>query len=292
MVLRAVNSVLNQTYQNIELIVVDDSLPSFAQRAEVEQSVRSISDDILYLKHDVCQGACAARNTGLRHAKGYYVGFLDDDDEWMPTKIEAQLKGFGDDQIALVYGKVIEVDETNSSRIINDQGESGYVFESLLKSQYIGSTSNPLIKRACIEAVGAFDVLMEARQDYDLYLRLALRYPLQFIDVPVLRYHVHSGKRISTNDKKRIQGYERLLAKYEAYINRDNDTWYMQHRGLIPYYLRQYGRRKALALLISCVRKCPGYFLSNSKLLCRIILGDDLYTAVRSGLADLFHKLR
>ena len=94
MVLRAVNSVLGQTYQNIEVIVVDDSLPSFAQRAEVERSVRSISDSILYLKHEACKGACAARNTGLNHAKGIYVGFLDDDDEWVPMKIEEQLKGF------------------------------------------------------------------------------------------------------------------------------------------------------------------------------------------------------
>ena len=110
MVLCAVKSVLSQTYQNIELIVVDDSSPSFAQRAEVERSVRSASDDILYLKHEVCQGACAARNTGLSHARGYYIGFLDDDDEWLSTKIEEQLKGFSDDNIALVYGRIIFFD--------------------------------------------------------------------------------------------------------------------------------------------------------------------------------------
>lgn len=81
MILRAVNSVLNQTYQNIELIVVDDSALSFPQSAEAEHSVCSISVGILYLKHEYCQGACAARNTGLRHANGSYVSLLDDDDE-------------------------------------------------------------------------------------------------------------------------------------------------------------------------------------------------------------------
>ena len=75
LVLRAVYSVLNQTYQNIELIVVDDSSPSFAQRAEVEQKVLSVSNDILYLKHEVCQGACAARNTGYAMPKDAMSAF-------------------------------------------------------------------------------------------------------------------------------------------------------------------------------------------------------------------------
>ena len=278
MVLRAVNSVLNQTYQNIELIVVDDSSPSFTRRTEVEQSVRGISDGILYLKHEFCQGACAARNSGLSHAKGDYVGFLDDDDEWLPSKIEEQLKGFIDDNIALVYNPMIILDEKiNRTYISRSRGESGYVFETLIKSNYIGSTSNPLIKKECIESVGTFDVQMESYQDYDLYLRLALKYLIQYIDEPLIKYHIHSGKRISTDAEKKIEGGEQLILKYEEYINKDNDTWYMRHRGLIPFYLEQYGRKKALDILISCFKKRPGYCMSNSKLLGRIILGNDLY---------------
>lgn len=289
MVLRAVNSVLNQTYQNIELIVVDDSSSFFAQRAEVEQSVRSASDDILYLKHENCQGACAARNTGLSHAKGYYVGFLDDDDEWAPTKIEEQLKGFLDDETALVYSRIELIDDkSGKGSITNNRGKSGYIFETLIKNNIIGTTSNPLIKYECIETVGDFDVLFESCQDYDLWLRLALRYPVQFIDTPLIRYHIHPGKRISTVAEKKIQGYERLNLKYASYINKDNDTWYMRHCDLIPYYLEQYGKRKALKLFISCIRKCPGYFLGNSKLLARIILGNDLYIR----LVTLYHILR
>lgn len=287
MVLRAVNSVLNQTYQNIELIVVDDSSPFFARRAEVEQSVRSISDDVLYLKHEVCQGACAARNTGLSYAKGYYVGFLDDDDEWMPTKIEEQIKGFIDDSIALVYSRTIFIDEKNSRRHIwNNQGESGYIFESLLKNCFIGSTSNPLIKRECIEAVGNFDVRLESCQDYDLWLRLALRYPVQFIDAPLLKYHVHPGKRISAYADKKIQGYEYIILKYAAYINKDNDIWYMRHRDLIPFYLEQSGRRKAAELWISCVKKRPGRLKDNLKGLALIVLGNDLYAGLMYYIAS------
>jgi len=289
MVLRAVNSVLNQTYQNIELIVVDDSSPSFAQRAEVEQSVRSVSDDILYLKHDFCQGACVARNTGLSHAKGYYVGFLDDDDEWLPTKIEEQLKGFYDDNTALVYSQIVMIDDENHIEYLESpRHESGYIFETLLKRNIIGSTSNPLIKRECIETVGKFDVTMESCQDYDLWLRLALRYPIQYIDAPLLRYHVHPGKRISTNDEKRIKGIERIFSKYAGYFRTDNEAWHSRHSMLIPHYLKVTGRKKAMALWISCVKKCPGEISDNFKRLVMITLGIDLYKRI----AALYHMLR
>ena len=246
MVLRAVYSVLNQTHQNMELIVVDDSSPSFARRAEVEQSVRSVSDDILYLKHEVCQGPCAARNTGLRHAKGTYVGFLDDDDEWMPTKVEEQLRGFHDENT-----------------------------EKLLRFNFIGPTSGPLIKKECIDAVGGFDVLMESSQDYDLWLRLAMKYPIQYIDIPLLRCHIHSGKRIMTDDEKRIRGVERILSKYAEYFNADRNAWYSRGIILMPHYLNVFGRKKALALWFSCVKKCPEKISYNFKLLATIIIGHE-----------------
>lgn len=293
MVLRAVNSVLNQTYPNLELIVVDDSAPSFARRAEVERSVRGASDGILYVKHEYCQGACAARNTGLSHAKGVYVGFLDDDDEWLPTKIEAQVKGFVNDEIALVYGRILFVDGKNGREHIGrNQGESGYIFEKLLRNNIIGPTSNSLIKRECIEAVGRFDVQMESCQDYDLWLRLALRYPVQFIDVPLTRYYAHQGKRITTDDEKKINGVERIFTKYASCFNNDNEAWYMWYTTLIPHYLRRYGRKKAFDLWVTCVKKRPGQIFGNFKLLARIILGDDLYMAIRRRLADIYHRLK
>ena len=80
-VLRAVNCALSQTYDNTECIVVDDSTSDFPQRDEVEKAVLQASGKIKYIKHETNMGGCAARNTGLAISKGYYVAFLDDDDE-------------------------------------------------------------------------------------------------------------------------------------------------------------------------------------------------------------------
>lgn len=285
MVIRAVKSVLNQTYPHIELIVVDDSTPSFAQRAEVERSVCGLSADIIYVKHEVCQGACAARNTGLSRAKGRYVSFLDDDDEWMPTKIEEQLKGFIDDDVALAYSQLIVIyDEDHEECLGTAREANGYVFEKLLKRNVIGPTSNPLIKKECIEAVGGFDVMMESCQDYDLWLRLAMRYPVRYVDAPLLRHHFHAGERISKSNEKRIKGIERILEKYADYYSKDNVAYYRRCSKLIPHYLIFSGRKKALALWFSCVRKCPGYISINLKKLAMIILRIDYTQQQQRGL--------
>lgn len=115
-VLRAVNSVLNQTYDKIELIVVDDSSDHYPKRNAVENAVKAVSSGVVYIRHAENQGPCAARNAGLAQAKGYYVAFLDDDDEWVPDKIDEQLKGFSDDNVALVYGGITIIDEVRNKK--------------------------------------------------------------------------------------------------------------------------------------------------------------------------------
>ena len=93
---RAVKSVLNQTYKGIKVVVVDDSPASYDLREKVKLEVCRLNSDIMYIQHEQNMGACVARNTGLKYADTEYVAFLDDDDEWVETKIEKQLKLFND----------------------------------------------------------------------------------------------------------------------------------------------------------------------------------------------------
>ena len=101
---RALKSILIQTYKNIEIFVVDDSPAEYELRSAVKNMVESYADrNVTYIAHKKCMGACAARNTGLEAANGEFIGYLDDDDEWFPIKIEEQLKGFDSEDVALVY---------------------------------------------------------------------------------------------------------------------------------------------------------------------------------------------
>ena len=107
-VLRAVSSVVAQTFGDWELIIVDDSPETWEIRPQIRLAVEKIANEdlrIKYIPHDKNSGACAARNTGIMHAKGEYIAFLDDDDEWVPEKLEKQLDILqkSGDNVALVY---------------------------------------------------------------------------------------------------------------------------------------------------------------------------------------------
>ena len=275
-ILRAVNSVLNQSYDPIQLKVVDDSHNNYLKRSAVENVVLASSNDIVYIRHAKNQGSCAARNTGLTYARGYYVAFLDDDDEWVPQKIEEQLKGFSDDDTGLVYSGTTMIDEVrNIKHERRVSYKRGYIYEDLLKDNFIGTTSNPLIKKECIDEVGRFDTKMQSSQEYDLWLRLAKRYPVNFIEKPLLNYHIHRNARISTNPDKQIAGIERINEKYQDDINNDNKTWYLRYRDLVALYANKRWKKKALLLWVKCIAKYPWDIVRYLKLLYLIIFGFD-----------------
>jgi len=111
LITRAVHSVLNQTYQDFEYIVVDD-----ASTDNTEEVIKGFKDErIKYIKHEKNRGPSAARNTGIKAAKGEYIGFLDSDDEWLPEQAEKQVSKFleSPDNVGVIYcGHVVISDET------------------------------------------------------------------------------------------------------------------------------------------------------------------------------------
>src|SRR5699024_5200652 len=108
---RSIKSAQNQTYSNLEIIVIDDSPSTYKKRNEVEKYINSLEDDrLIYIQHNENMGANVARNNGIRHSKGEFCAFLDDDDEWELNKIELQLNKIIESNSGLVYckGKVID----------------------------------------------------------------------------------------------------------------------------------------------------------------------------------------
>ena len=101
---RAVSSALLQTYSNVEVIVVDDNNPETMERFETERVMDSFKDNtkVKYIKHERNRNGSAARNTGVRFSHGEYVAFLDDDDEYMPSKIESMVSKM--ETLSMVWG--------------------------------------------------------------------------------------------------------------------------------------------------------------------------------------------
>lgn len=163
----ALDSVLDQTYPNLEVVVVDGSEPP------VESILRRRVDGALPARYrrDDGEGAAAARNVGIRAATGEYVAFLDDDDRWLPEKIERQVEAFGPD-VGTVY---------TGQRIVTD-GESvggrtptlgGDVTERLLRGVACCPTSTVMVRRDTIDRAGLFDVRFSIWEDREWYVRLS-----------------------------------------------------------------------------------------------------------------------
>ena len=269
---RAIKSVLEQTYKNIELIVIDDSPDTFNLRTEVKEMVQSY-EGIIYIQHKKNRGACVARNTGLKIAHGMYIAFLDDDDEWMPTKIEKQIKCFDDEKVALVYcGHKIYYEKTNDVVNIASKGYEGYLYEKLLmEGNFIGSTSFVLMRKEYLEKIGGFDPLMESAQDADVWLRLAKQYNVKVVNEPLVIYHVHEGERITSNFLKKINGITRLIEKNKEYINEHSRVYSRYNRELACLYAKNGQFKEAVSKWWLATKRTPLMLKINCRCMYHII---------------------
>lgn len=256
---RALKSILNQTYTNIEIFVVDDSPVEYEFRPAVKSMVESYAEkNVTYIAHDRCMGACAARNTGLDAAKGDFIGFLDDDDEWLPNKIEEQLKAFTSEDIALVYcGNKTMYDATGAVVENFPECVTENVYEKLLYSNFIGSTSFPLLRTSALRKIGGFDVEMQSAQDYDVWLRISKEFSVNVVNMPLVLYHFHQGEQITKNPAKKIAGLERLAEKNWDAIKANKDIWWHRTIKIAPWYTRNKQVCKSFCTWFKAAVKCP-----------------------------------
>lgn len=218
---RAVDSVLQQTYPILEIIVVDDNRndPALSQAIKdfcYEHRLNYISSGGI--------GGGGARNRGIEVALGEYVAFLDDDDEWLPQKIETQMALFACPNVALVYSRGYTV-MTGADGVISRRRyatdlyykmEVGY--PELLMKNYIGTTTQIVVRRDVLQKLGGFDEMLPSRQDYDLCLRVAKKYRCVGADQYLFLHYLHDQGQITSDPQKNMVGYQMLLHKHRADI--------------------------------------------------------------------------
>ena len=186
---QAIESVLDQTFTDRELIVVDDGSTD-----DTASLVMKYGEKLRYI-YQKNQGLSSARNTGIVKAEGEYIGFLDADDYWDREKLRHQVALLDSSpDTGVVYTALKVVDKDN--REIEERGclVRGRVFFSLLTENcVVGSCSSALIRRECFEKAGTFDEMLSASEDWDLWLRIAPYYLFDFVDLPLTFYRIHEG---------------------------------------------------------------------------------------------------
>jgi glycosyltransferase involved in cell wall biosynthesis len=185
-----INSVLNQTLSNLELLVINDG----SQDSTLE-IVLSIKDPRLKVFSYPNAGLAATRNRGISLAAGDYISFIDADDLWTPDKLEAQFNALQKNpKAAVAYSWTDWIDESGQllgRGVYNTQ--QGEVFAKLLLNDFVANGSNTLIRRQALSEVGDFDESLSAAEDWDMWLRLAARY--EFVAVPTsqILYRVYAS---------------------------------------------------------------------------------------------------
>ena len=181
----AVQSVLEQTRSDLELIVVDDGSTD-----DTAERVAAIADPRIALLHQSRRGPSAARNHALAHARGEYVAVIDADDVWLPQKLELQVQALARRaDAALAYGWTDFVGE--DLQPLHPDGRAtveGQVLAHLLRLNFICCGSNTLIRRAAMVEVGGFDEALEGAEDWELHTRLAARHAFVAVPQVVVRY--------------------------------------------------------------------------------------------------------
>lgn len=208
MIKEAIESVLSQTYKDFEIIVVDDGSTDNTKKV-----LGPYKDKIKYLRREN-KGAAAARNTGIKHARGKYIGFLDSDDLWRPTKLEKQVEILDKyKDISVVYSNFIKIDENN--RIINTSDikkyfPSGYIFrEILLRKATCFLVQTLLMRKKCFEEIGYFDTELKKGHDRDMIVRLARKYRFYGIKRNLFMFRIHNlTSRLSAWNTKIIEYYD------------------------------------------------------------------------------------
>jgi len=223
----AIQSVLDQTFGDFEIIVVDGA--SIDNTREV---ISKFDDErICYIREKKDRGVSASRNTGIKHSRGKFIGFLDDDDRWMPTKLEKQLN-------LINKNPHIGVVSTGAWEIKNSGKVTGYtfpllrgnIFPKILRNNCVGGCSKVLVRKECFKKVGLFDEKLPAGEDFDLWIRLAKYYQFDYVRECLVLYRVHE-KRIST-DPYRILRAKKLL--YKKYSNELTTSF--NHRKILGFW--------------------------------------------------------
>lgn len=216
----AVESADNQTFDNLEVLIIDDN--GYGTEKQLDNQ-KFFSESgyrrVRYLANKKNEGVQFSRNRGILESEGEFVAFLDDDDVWFKDKIEKQIKLMqGTENCGMVFCDgyyMLNDGEVTTKKDHNpDAFKQEITHRMLLMNDYIGTTSQALIKKDALAKGGLFDINLPARQDYEMWLRISKNYTLAGVNEPLYYYRIHEGVQISKSSNKAYIGLSVILRKY------------------------------------------------------------------------------
>lgn len=217
-IIKAVESVINQTYDNIEVIVIDDGSTD-----NTSEKMKEINDArVHYYKMKKNMGPSEARNKGVEMAEGEYIAFQDSDDVWKCDKLEKELQKFEEDEnIGLCYCSFLHHRGEMSKCIPDNKLDisllEGDIYLSLLEGNKIG-TPTMLMKKEVFEKVGQFDVKLKAYEDWDLALRVSKDYKIAYVSEPLVDVYF-SNNSVNNNYVNLANGCMEIINKNYRYVD-------------------------------------------------------------------------
>jgi glycosyltransferase involved in cell wall biosynthesis len=214
----AVESVLAQSYDPVELVVVDDHSPVPASTALGDLDTDALAA-FRCLRHEENRGANAARNTGIEAATGEFVSFLDDDDGWDPTFLSQAVETFerADGDVGLVYAGARIVDDDGRAIRTSIPGVRGDVTEALARGEQIGSYSRVVVRADVIRRAGRPDERFPGWQDKEWYFRLSEHCAFETVEEPLVEHRIADHGQITDDfEGKRDVSYPLLLRKHRG----------------------------------------------------------------------------
>lgn len=226
---RTIDSVLNQTYPNVEIIVIDDNNPETEGRRHTEEIMVPYADNprVKYIKHEHNKNGAAARNTGVRHSNAKYIALLDDDDEYLPGKIEAQVKLMESlsDEWGACYSMAYTKKENGPFVPLRECREGFLYLEALTRNLSFLAGSNLLVRRSVWDEVNGFTETFKRNQDKEFTTKVLKKYKLAYSSEPGLIVYVHTERRnVSFLDVDR-QYYELFKEQIESLSPNDRKVF-------------------------------------------------------------------
>lgn len=269
-VAQTLDSILQQTYPNIEIIAVNDG--STDGSLAILQQYQFDNPDKIVLIDQKNQGQVVSRNNAILHSHGEFIAFLDSDDLWTPDKLEKQIPLF-QGNVALVYSGIHEINEDGEiiNTVLCEKEIKGDIHSQLLiKNRMTGGSV--VILRDAIDKVGLFDTDFPAAENWDLWIRVCRHYHANYINEPLVLYRKHAGNM--SRDKRLMLGViEKILEKHcsEAPKTEKDRIAYQEARANYHYrkgiyYFSEQNFKYAKSNFEQTLKLCPDYKDTRSRL--------------------------